>query len=78
MRKTERHVLEECSDEELLREIENRMKKAKRKITLADYTKEVKPKRTFSDYLKDFYSKHPIRTEDKKKRVIVSAGRVIF
>ena len=77
MRKTERHILEKCSDEELLREVENRMKKAKPKVTLTDYTKEVKPKRTFSEYLKDYYSKHSLKS-DKKKRVIVSAGRVIF
>lgn len=77
MRKTEKHVLEKCSDEELLRELENRMKKAKHKVTLADYTKEVKPKRTFSKYLEDYYSKHSLNT-GKKKKVIVSAGRVIF
>ena len=53
------------------------MKKAKRKITLADYTKEVKRKRTFSEYLEEFYSNKPLRNK-KKKRVIVSSGRVIF
>ena len=53
------------------------MNKAKRKITLDDYTKEVKHKRTFSEYLEEFYANKPLRTK-KKKRVIVSAGRVIF
>ena len=53
------------------------MKRTKRKVTLADYTKEVKPKMTFSEYLKNYYSKHSLST-GKKKRVIVSAGRVIF
>ena len=52
-------------------------RKTKRKIILADYTKEVKHKMTFSEYLDKFYSNKPRRPK-KKQRVIVSAGRVIF
>lgn len=33
--------------------------------------------KTFTEYLEDFYANKPLRTK-KKKRVIVSAGRVIF
>ena len=36
-----------------------------------------KSKSSFSDYLEKFYSNKPLRT-DKKQRVIVSKGRVIF
>ena len=40
-------------------------------------TQKSKGKASFSDYLKKYYSKHSLST-NKKKRVIVSAGRVIF
>lgn len=40
-------------------------------------TQKSKDKPSFSEYLKKFYSKHSLST-NKKKRVIVSAGRGIF